>query len=71
MILAFLLIVVVDGETLPNSSNWLFANALTCNRAAYYVESGATSPQQRRGSQKGISAYCVPKSVSKNTKLWY
>jgi|TARA_R100000541_G_scaffold33333_1_gene41949 hypothetical protein len=71
MILAFLLIVVVDGETLPNSSNWLFANALTCNRAAYYVESGATSPQQKRGSQKGISAYCVPKSVSKNTKLWY
>ena len=71
MILAFLLIVVVDGETLPNSSNWLFANALTCNRAAYYVESGATSPQQKRGSQKGISAYCVPKTVPVGTKLWY
>ena len=71
MILAFLLIVIVEGEQLPNSSNWLFANAITCNRAAYYVESGATSPEQRRGSQKGISAYCVPKSVSSNTKLWY
>ena len=71
MILAFLLIVIVEGEQLPNSSNWLFANAITCNRAAYYVESGATSPDQRRGSQKGISAYCVPKSDSPNTKLWY
>lgn len=71
MILAFLLIVVVDGDPLPNSQNWLFANAITCNRAAYFVESGATSLNQKRGSQKGISAYCVPKTVSKNTKLWY
>jgi hypothetical protein len=71
LILAFLLIVIVDGEPLPNSQNWLFANAITCNRAAYYVESGATSPNGKRGSQKGISAYCVPQTVSANTKLWY
>jgi len=71
MILAFLLVVIVNGEPLPNSQNWLFANLLTCNSAAYYVESGATSPNQKRGSQQGISAYCVPQTVSKNTKLWY
>jgi len=71
MILAFLLVVIVEGERLPNSENWLFANVLTCNSAAHFVESGATSPNQKRGSQNNISAYCVPKSVSKNTKLWY
>ena len=71
MIMAFLLIVIVEGERLPNSQNWLFANLLTCNSAAYFVESGATSPNGKRGSQKGISAYCVPKTVPKNTKLWY
>jgi hypothetical protein len=71
MILAFLLVVIVDGEPLPNSQNWLFANLLTCNSAAYFVESGATSPNQKRNSQKNISAYCVPQTVSKTTKLWY
>jgi len=71
MILAFLLIVMVDGEPLPNSSNWLFANVLTCNQAAHYVESGKTTPNGKGRNQKNISAYCVPKSVSKNTKLWY
>jgi len=71
VILAFLLVVIVEGERLPNSENWLFANLLTCNSAAYFVESGATSPNQKRGTQKGISAYCIPRTVSKTTNLWY
>jgi len=71
MIMAFLLVVVVEGTQLPNSSNWLFSNVLTCNRAAFYIESGVTHHSQKRGSQKGVSAYCIPKTVPVGTKLWY
>jgi hypothetical protein len=71
MIMAFLLVVIVNGEPLENSGNWFFKSVLTCNRAANYIESGATSPKGGTGTQKGISAYCVPKSVPRNTKLWY
>ena len=65
MILAFLLVVIVEGERLPNSENWLFANLLTCNSAAHFVESGATSPNQKRGSQKGSQPTAFPEQSLK------
>ena len=63
MIMAFLLIVIIDGEPLKEEFT-------RCNQFAYYVESGAVTLSKRKRNQNNISAYCIPKKIGRNTKTW-
>ena len=70
MLIAFLLIVVVDGEVVT-TEEMLFQDVYRCNRFANAVERGETaSDRQPYKWQENISAYCVPKMVSKDTELF-
>jgi|TARA_R110000803_G_scaffold11481_1_gene34228 tagatose-1,6-bisphosphate aldolase non-catalytic subunit AgaZ/GatZ len=70
MLIAFLLIVVVDGEVVT-TEEMLFQDVYRCNRFANAVERGeSASDRQPYKWQENISAYCVPKMVSKDTELF-
>ena len=70
MLIAFLLIVVVDGE-IVTTEEMLFQDIYRCNRFANAVERGeSASDRQPYKWQENISAYCVPKMVSKDTELF-
>jgi hypothetical protein len=71
LVLAFSLIVIVEGQPIPGSGTWLFANAYRCNEAARAVEWGHVSPKGKRYLNENVTAYCVPKSVQKGTSLFY
>lgn len=68
MIMAFLLIVIVDGE--PLKEEFYFRDVTRCNQFAYYVESGAVTLNKQRRNQNNISAYCIPKKIRSNMKTW-
>ncbi len=68
MIMAFLLIVIVDGE--PLKEEFYFRDVTRCNQFAYYVESGAVKIGKQERNQNNISAYCIPKKIGRNTKTW-
>ena len=67
MVMAFMLIMIVDGEPIkPNQ--FVFRNVHRCNYFARALERGEISYRYsivRR--QTLITAYCVPKMVSANT----
>ena len=67
MVMAFLLIMIVDGEPIQ-SNQFIFRNVHRCNYFARALESGEISYRYSfvRG-QTLITAYCVPKMVSANT----
>ena len=70
MIMAFLLVVVVDGETV-STNDMLFENIYRCNQFAKAIEVGELGPnKQQYVWQKDISAYCLPKMVRGNTFLF-
>ena len=70
MLIAFLLVVVVDGEVVT-TEEMLFQDIYRCNRFANAVERGeSASDRQPYKWQENISAYCVPKMVSKDTELF-
>jgi len=71
MIMAFLLIMVVDGK--PLDSTFHFRNAYNCNSYAWMLETGAISPVDKRRvmKQKNLSAYCIPVKVSQKTTTFY
>jgi hypothetical protein len=70
MLIAFLLIVVVDGEVVT-TEEMLFQSIYRCNNFANAVERGETSADRQPYKwQENISAYCVPKMVSKDTELF-
>ena len=70
MLIAFLLVVVVDGE-IVTTEEMLFQDVYRCNRFANAVERGeSASDRQPYKWQENISAYCVPKMVSKDTELF-
>tara|TARA_R110000764_G_scaffold3232_2_gene13647 strand:+ start:8003 stop:8218 length:216 start_codon:yes stop_codon:yes gene_type:complete len=70
MLIAFLLVVVVDGE-IVTTEEMLFQDIYRCNRFANAVERGeSASDRQPYKWQENISAYCVPKMVSKDTELF-
>jgi|TARA_R110000868_G_scaffold107951_14_gene295040 hypothetical protein len=70
MLIAFLLIVVVDGE-IVTTEEMLFQSIYRCNNFANAVERGETSSDRQPYKwQENISAYCVPKMVSKDTELF-
>ena len=68
MIMAFLLIVIIDGE--PLKEEFYFRDVTRCNQFAYFVESGAVKITNKRQNQKNISAYCIPRKISIRTKTW-
>ncbi|MBU15199.1 MAG: hypothetical protein CMQ14_08950 [Gammaproteobacteria bacterium] len=67
-IMAFLLVVVVEGDTLPQK--WYFRDVTRCNTFAYYVSTGKTKINRNYQQQENISAYCIPATVPANTKTW-
>tara|TARA_B110000037_G_C16946012_1_gene434787 strand:- start:318 stop:533 length:216 start_codon:yes stop_codon:yes gene_type:complete len=70
MLMAFLLVVVVDGE-IVTTDEMLFKDIYRCNRFANAVERGeSASDRQPYKWQENISAYCLPKMVSKDTELF-
>jgi len=70
MMLVFLLIVIVDGETV-STNDMLFENIYRCNQFAKAIEVGELGPnKQRYVWQENISAYCLPKTVRKDTFLF-
>ena len=69
MLMAFLLVVVVDGE-IVTTDEMLFKDIYRCNRFANAVERGeSASDRQPYKWQENISAYCLPRMVSKDTEL--
>jgi len=67
MVMAFLLIMIVDGELLENKQ-FVFKSVYRCNQFARALETGETSYRfSYVRSQTRITAYCVPKMVSPNT----
>ena len=71
MILAFLLVVMVDGEIVSDDT-MLFKNIYRCNAFAVAIESGRRSPKHdaRRYPQQNITSYCLPKRVDETSKFW-
>ena len=70
MIMAFLLVVVVNGAVVT-SEEMLFKNIYRCNKFANAVERGeSSSDRQPYKWQENISAYCVPKMVGEETFLF-
>lgn len=70
MVLAFLLVVVVSGETVSDD-RMLFRNIYRCNQFALAIEQGKIGPRNRRYiTQQNVTAYCVPRMVPENTLLF-
>ncbi len=70
MLMAFLLVVVVEGETVSDN-RMLFKDIYWCNIFATAVEQGKWSPNDRTYyRQQNVTAYCLPKMVSAKTKLF-
>tara|TARA_Y200000002_G_C22558681_1_gene611489 strand:- start:171 stop:464 length:294 start_codon:yes stop_codon:yes gene_type:complete len=72
MIMAFLLIMVVDGTQI-DTGKFHFRNAYRCNQMAYLLESGAISPVDKRRvyqQQNKISAYCIPVKTPRTTTFY-
>ena len=69
-LMAFLLVVVVDGE-IVTTDEMLFKDIYRCNRFANAVERGeSASDRQPYKWQENISAYCLPRMVDKDTELF-
>jgi hypothetical protein len=67
MVMAFLLIMIVDGEMIE-SNQFVFQSVYRCNQFARALETGETSFRYTFvRSQTKITAYCVPKMVPANT----
>ena len=70
MLMAFLLVVVVDGE-IVTTEEMLFQDIYRCNRFANAVERGeSASDRQPYKWQENISAYCIPKMVDEDASLF-
>ena len=71
MIIAFLLVVIVNGETISDD-RMLFESIYRCNEFAIAIEEGRGSSEniKRYRMQKNVSAYCIPKMVPRGTELF-
>ena len=70
MLMAFLLIVLVDGEP-ENTAGMLFRDINRCNYFSDRVERGIFVEGQRfRNSQVNVTSYCTPRMVPEETKFW-
>lgn len=70
MIMAFLLVVIVDGVTV-STNDMLFENVYRCNQFAKAIERGELGPdKQQYVWQENISSYCLPQTVREGTFLF-
>jgi hypothetical protein len=72
MVLAFLLVVIVDGVTHDSGGEIFFNSIVTCSEYAKWIEETGTT-WQTKGFQKQsqIHAHCLPKLVNpKKVKIW-
>lgn len=73
MVLAFLLVVLVDGSPHDANGNIFFNSIVTCGEYANWIERTAptTWQTQRLQKQTKIQAWCVPKLVNpKETQIF-
>jgi len=66
--MAFLLVVVVNGEPIP--AQFYFRDITQCDTFAYYGSPGKTQINRNYQMQENITAYCIPKRVPANTRTW-
>lgn len=64
MLLAFLLVVTVSGET-QTTDDMYFRDVHRCSYFAYHLEHNAKGKKQLE-----IAAYCLPKMVPEGTIFW-
>ena len=70
MIMAFLLVVLVNGEVVSDD-RMLFENIYRCNEFALAIEEGRMGPRNKRYRRnQGVTAYCIPRMVNENTPLF-
>ena len=70
MLMAFLLVVIVDGAVVT-TDDMLFEDVYRCNQFARAIERGESGPDKQAYIwQENISAYCLPKMVIKDTELF-
>ena len=73
MIFAFLLVVLVNEEVVSDD-RMLFRSGYRCNFFAHLVETGRHKPKGNEriyNEQSNISAYCIPKMVSRRNTTFY
>ena len=68
-ILAFMLVVIVNNNTLENEGCY-FRDIYRCNQFAHAIEHGNVTFKDRRPRQHNISAYCLPVMLPTTTKFW-
>ena len=68
MLMAFLLVVIVDGDREP-TANMYFRNINRCNYFSDRIERGYYKRRYRHG-QALITAYCTPRMVAEETQFW-
>ena len=70
MIMAFLLVVLVNGEVVSDD-RMLFENIYRCNEFALAIEEGRMGPRNKRYRRnQNVTAYCVPRMVNENILLF-
>lgn len=70
MTIAFLLVVMVNGEVVTDDQ-MLFESIYRCNEFSAAVEEGRLSKNNKKfKTNKNVTAYCVPKLVTKDTLLF-
>ena len=70
MIMAFLLVVVVNGEIISDD-RMLFRSIYRCNEFSLAIEEGRAGPRNKRYIRnQNVTAYCVPKMVNEKTPLF-
>ena len=70
MIMAFLLVMLVDGEEVGGKFH--FRNVHRCNQFAHWLENGTIKPIENRriNNQVNITAYCIPVKVLPSTTFY-
>ena len=70
MIMAFLLVMLVEGEQV--GGQFYFRNIHRCNQFAYCLEQGSIKPVdgRRLRNQENITAYCKPVKVDPKTQFY-
>ena len=70
MIMAFLLVMLVDGEEVGGKFH--FRNVHRCNQFAHWLENGTVKPIENRriSNQVNITAYCIPVKVLSSTTFY-
>ena len=71
MIIAFLLVVVVSGQTVSDD-RMLFESIYRCNEFAIAIEEGRAGSDHTKKfrMQQNVSAYCIPRMVPEGTELF-